>query len=174
MPHVCMLLAASLASTTLLTGCAQSRDAKTVIQKGQYFVLQEDYRQHATRGPDQIQWVEGLSAGRYVAEAEDEKGVYYRGASGSVILLPQDAVGQSLRDDTIDPESRRDGGVWLPRNTVDRPRIYYFPWVRPLPGAGVQFGLKGAVFGPFSSRGFAWGPEITAPSFVQEIKFENQ
>lgn len=76
-------------------------------------VLQNDVSYTTVRGIG-VTWVEGLKSGVYVSEFENEHGIFYRG-SGKCVT---DKGGMAI--------SQFEGGVWLPKESYEKPKLYYY------------------------------------------------
>lgn len=61
-------------------------------------------------------WTEGVCAGTYLPELEDDEGVYFR--------APRRCVKQILGRDPMGGPF--EGGIWMPKSEESRPRFYYY------------------------------------------------
>lgn len=125
-----------LISLLTIFGCTNISNLKLPTIE-QYFVLEEDYmRTQYDRGLLGFTWVEGLRAGTYVLVGEDEYGYYFKGEGDSVILLSQERADKYLNERYITPFSERngpqfataggEGGIWLPKNGVEKAAKLFF------------------------------------------------
>lgn len=71
-------------------------------------------------------WNSYVDVGLYVSEREDELGTYYRGPGGALYVGSESAPGLS---------KTYDGGIWVPKNQDQLPRIYVYVRVGPAPVA---------------------------------------
>lgn len=76
--------------------------------------LEQDVSYTTVRGIGAT-WMEGLKAGGYIAEAENEHGTFYRGSGKCVSDLMASK-----------PNYQFEGGIWLPKEAAEKPKIYYY------------------------------------------------
>jgi hypothetical protein len=102
----------------VLCGCTPIRgdwqENLVAPRTGERLVLDRDISYVQERGIGAI-WVEGLRAGTYAAELENDYGTFYRGPGACVT---QAANGNRIGDFA--------GGIWLPKDSAARARLYYY------------------------------------------------
>lgn len=110
---------AVVAATLCLGGCATGYAPEKLadVSKDECVILPAKISYKLTRGLLNIEWEEGLAAGRYKAEKEDASGTFYRGVSRPLFQGNDMAPGQY----TV-----KAGGVWLPKQSAEKPRLYSY------------------------------------------------
>lgn len=109
----------------LASGCAHKWPELKKVEAGPSFVLAKDYVRTEIRGPFRYKWVEGLRAGTYRLEAEDEEGSYFRGQGGCVVMVANDKADEYLKTGRVEL-GFLEGGLWLPKKGVEKgPKIFY-------------------------------------------------
>ena len=107
-----------LALLAVSSGCATDahlREGLTPAKSDNYVLLKEDATYTVKRGVGYV-WTEGLRAGVYRPELENQHGTFFRG--------PDACVTQRLEKDDMGPFN---GGLWIPKDRINKkPRIYYY------------------------------------------------
>jgi len=89
-----------LLAVALTGGCTHANwaDLRNQRKPGpeKHFVLEKDHTRTQTRGIGYT-WVEGLRAGTYTLQAEDEEGLYFVGDGPCVIVLFDQAAEEFLK-----------------------------------------------------------------------------
>ncbi|MES2205918.1 MAG: hypothetical protein V4525_03865 [Pseudomonadota bacterium] len=109
---------------TVLTGCVTAISPKNLqaIKKENCITLTEKISWKERRGMAGLGWEEGVAEGIYKAEFEDKKGVFYRGKGRPVSSRVFNVSEPSKKTTTLIYQ----GGIWLPRNPLEKPRMYYY------------------------------------------------
>jgi hypothetical protein len=102
----------------LLGGCGRAeyiKDLGPARDTAKHFVLVRDTTYSVSRGIG-VQWTEGLHAGTYVPELENEFGTFYRGPGKCAIQY----MGSAAMGDYA-------GGLWIPKDPkASSPMVYYY------------------------------------------------
>lgn len=134
----------------LLAGCTTISDLTPTTQK-LYLLLPEDYVRIQTRGIGRDQFGEGLKAGEYTAFAEDKDGIYFRGKGKPVIVLAGKSArsyekekqipAEILNREDIYPRPLNVGGIWLPKQGVNKEAKLFFEVPDPRKKGGISLGI---------------------------------
>jgi hypothetical protein len=131
-----------------------------------YFALAKDYTRTQVRGIG-YKWVEGLRAGKYVAQAEDEEGLYFLGEGRCVVILSEENADEYLKTGQS-KTGFLPGGLYLPRKGVEKePKLFYIAGKEPVSSQGAVVNAiiaagEGEVrsLGYGSEQGFVAGLKI--------------
>ena len=164
------LIPALVLVAIVIAGCRGAAPLKSELvptSSSTGFTLDTDIEYSATRGVG-VRWTEGLKAGQYVAFAEDDKGILYKG--------PDRCVMRKMNGGDLGPN---EGGIWLPKvGRSEKPRLWYY-FSTTLPDDAYsheKLGLAGgmvvaAIFAANEGNLEYWIP-IEDSAFLSKIKVE--
>jgi hypothetical protein len=149
----------------LILGCMPSLSSLRTVQGTKKITLPKTYTATMTRGVG-VKWVEGLSAGTYTEEAENDEGIFFRGPKDCVILLMGKFAEDFLKTGVPPSHEAKieagfypgeDGGIWVPKPGVSR-RARFYHYFQPKQTSG-SVALIDAMIN--ADRGkIHWGPEV--------------
>lgn len=166
----------SLVVLLTLSACTSLSDLRKP-EKEQYFVLTQDHVRTEVRGLAGNRWTEGLKAGKYVAVAEDDDGIYFKGEGASVMLLVNEEGDAYLKSGKVPeaaekanrfPRAVNVGGLWIPRKASGKePKLFYE--IRNTTD-GSTLGLTGVAIVSATEGALNFAPFGSEKEFVNSLK----
>lgn len=172
----------ALASVLLLSllACTSLSDLKKV-DKEQYFILAQDHVRTEVRGLANVKWVEGLKAGKYIAVAQDDDGIYFKGEGPCVYLLPNEDADAYLKTGRVPeavvqdpkrfPRAVNVGGLWIPKDASKEPKLFFE--VRNTTD-GTQLGVTGVAMVAATEGSLSFRPYGSEKEFIKSLTIVGQ
>lgn len=119
----------------LLTACGATLQQLDPITAKSSITIDETYSYKESRGIANTIWHFGLVKGEYLAAALDDKGTYYIGSKGSIIILFDTFGDKFLQSGELPSSAEKmkcchgswfgnSGGVWIPNNPSIKPKLF--------------------------------------------------
>ncbi|WP_445354559.1 hypothetical protein ACJJI5_15595 [Microbulbifer sp. EKSA008] len=150
-----------------LTGCATNPNSLDVPTQITCIQVPSGVEGFDKRGWEQVEFRTTLQPGPYISEREDSQGIYYRAPQGGVFVGRDDML---HKPSSILTYMTWDGGIWIPKNVNEKPRIYnYFS----TSSAEVKEVEKGVLCENATVSGDLDAEGVSAVSFTKAGKTSN-